>query len=232
MSLAVLTAGGAAHDVLSGSITLRLRGVWGSLLELDADAPMSGAVEIALARDDGAAPQLFKGTIIYGAPYEGRVRIVVAGGAAKIAGPIAPILAPRNYVAGPKLSTIVADIAADAGEKLAAGVELELEGRTLQRWLRAAGLAADGLQLLGDRLEGWRVLPDGTLWAGAETWPEVSPAGLYQQGDDGHALVVDVAPEAATLLPGSVVLGRRIVQVVYGIQGALRASLHYQEPSA
>lgn len=229
MSTAVLTSSSGPSDVLSGTLTLPLRGVWKAQLELDADEAVDGAVELALARDDGGAPQLFKGTVVLGATFEGRGRVIVAGGAGKAEGPFATELAPRNYVAGPTLATIVGDIAEDAAEQLAAGVEAELEATKLTRWHRALGTAADGLLSLGERIEGWRILPDGTLWAGAETWPTASIEGLYQMGDDGHALVLEVAPEAATLLPGTVVLGKRITRVTYAVGGAFRATLSYAD---
>jgi hypothetical protein len=61
----------------------------------------------------------------------------------------------------------------------------------------------------------WRVLPDGTIWAGPETWPD---SGLttddYQILDEdpreGTALL---GVEAPVLLPGTALAGRRVSYV-------------------
>jgi hypothetical protein len=85
------------------------------------------------------------------------------------------------------------------------------------------GLVADAFGL------GWRVLADGSVWLGVETWPEAAPADYAFQADqDPDARTISVAPNRATLAPGMTVLGQRIVRVTYTVGGnALRAKLLY-----
>jgi hypothetical protein len=232
MSLAILTGASGAFDILTGSITLPLVGAWSAVLELDAEALPTGAASIVVQRDDGGEAELFVGTITSGALFEGRAEVLLSGGEASLVGGTAVTLEPRSYIDSDEnvpLSLLVADIAADAGEVLAEGVEDALLATTVARWVRARGRGGRALDMLP--VESWRVLADGTLWAGTETWPEATDVeGLFQQGDDGAVLVLDVAPDAASLRPGTTILGQRIRLVVYKLTATgLSAELHYAE---
>lgn len=234
MSLAVLETAAQSYDVLEGALSLPLRGVWSARLELDADTEVTGAATLVLARDDGADPQRFVGTITRSKLHEGRARLILAGGAGRLKGPRAPTLAPRSYVGTPtplRLSTVVGDICQDAGETLAPAALATLDALSLPRWTRAAGPGGTALEALAEAgaLEGWRVLPDGTVTAGPETWPTFEPVGFYEQHEDGQLLAIEGAPEAADILPGMVVGGRRISEVVYSMGGTFRVDLFYRE---
>lgn len=235
MSTAVLTTTQGPTDVLTGEIFRPRRGVWIAKLEVDADAPVSGAVDLTIASEGDAPAVVYTGTAVQSQAFEGRTRVTVYGGKGALEGPGAKTLGPKNYVSAPlpvKVSHIVDDIAREAGETVAAGVLPALEAVQVVKWLRAAGTGTAALNAITHILGGWRMLPDGTLWAGAETWPEATPAGLYQQGNDGDAFVLEVAPDDASLAPGTVVLGKRIEEVVYTIGEGLRAYLYYSEAAA
>lgn len=236
MSSAAIVTPTGSFDVLEGSLNLSLRGPWFSRVEIDAEVAPVGQATLVLARDDGGPASKFIGTITHSSVWQGRARAVIVGGAGRISGEIAPSLRARNYEPRPlpiKVSTIVEDIASDAGETLTAGVQTALGALAVPRWLRAAGTAASALDALARILGlGWRVLGDGTLWIGVETWPLAADvAGLYQQGDDGHPLVIEAAQESASMIPGTVVLKQRIREVVYSVSDAARCELYYG-PSA
>lgn len=236
MSGAVLElATGAAHDILDGDLVLPRLGVWTARAEIDADAAIAPGTDatIALARDDGGAPARFVGRVVESSVWQGRAHVVIAGGRAGLAGRLAAELPPRSYVAAPQpvpVVEIVRDICTEAGETLAPAAEAALATLVVPRWFRAAGTGAAALRELAAVVPAWRVLGDGTVWAGAETWPAAAAAatrGLYQTRDDGLTLTLDVAPEAAELVPGTVVLERPIVEVRYTFGGAFRAVLTY-----
>lgn len=238
MSGAVLeVVGGSSHDILDGDLALPRIGVWTARAEIDADAALAvGAdVTIALARDKGGAPTRFAGRVVECVAWQGRARVIIAGGRASLADKLAPRLASRSYVAAPHpvpVLEVVRDILADAGEALAAGAETALAGLVVSRWLRAAGTGAEALRELSAGRFAWRVLGDGTVWAGVETWPTAAPvatAGLYETRDDGFTLTSETAPESADIVPGTVVLGRQIVEVRYTFGAATRAALTYGE---
>lgn len=132
----------------------------------------------------------------------GHVRLVGgAGGLRKIA-------AAKHYTSA-TLRVVLGDLLAGAGEKLSPTSDPAVlatpistwttvaiaTGRLITQLLRTASLAAN-----------WRVLPDGTVWVGVETWPD---SGLVA-GDDYQVMTEDPARlfaklgiEVPLLLPGT-----------------------------
>ena len=231
MSVAVLETSAQTFDVLEGALTLPLRGVWSARLELDADVEVTGPASLVLARDDGGTPERFVGTVTRSKLHEGRVKLMLVGGAGKMKTQVLP---PRSYVGTPtplRLSLVVGDICHEAGETLAPAAQAALDALLLPRWHRAGVTGAAALNALSDAgaLEGWRLLPDGTVTAGPETWPAFSPVGFYEQHEDGQLFVIEGAPEAADILPGVTLNGRQISEVVYSVGPKVRVDLFYRE---
>lgn len=213
--------------VLEGRLEVPIMGNWNACFTLDSDTPPTGIVDIIFHREDGEV-DIYLGTVLYGYPWQGRCKVVVVGGGGGLK---VPELPAKNYtslfIAVP-LALIVTDIVRTAGEFLADGVAQSLIGYSVSRWARVSGGAGRSLTHVARDFElGWRVLPDGTVWMGVETWPE-SPLVPFDCDDDGKARILVIAPDNATYAPGTVVLGRRVNQVVYTITAhELRAELHY-----
>ena len=224
----------ATFPVLDCKIDMPLRGTWIATLTLDADIPPTGHVDITITHEDSPDVDIFHGTVLYGYPWQGRSKLTVVGGKG---GLTLPEVTPQNYIGSPiatPISILLNDIMAQTSE-----VESErevLEGSvfgslaefSLGRWQRVRSGAGRALTMLADVFGlGWRVLADGTVWMGAETWP-VIPLGPYDISDDGVARILMVAPERATWRPGTIILDKRVNRVVYILgEEALRAELHY-----
>lgn len=231
MSTATLTTVAGVLDALEADLILPRAGVWGAHLELPDDLQISGAATLTIAGDNNGASASFVGTVRRALPWRGRTRVVLAGGAGGLMAP----LEPREYLAGIKPvrpALVVAHVAAAAGEQLAAGVEDALAGSGLERWTRTAGRGVEALDVLADHFGWtWRILADGTLWVGVETWP-VSAGDLGEvwsdDGDDGR---IDCAPPVASLRPGETVITdapRQLERVTYRVRaGSVRAELLY-----
>jgi len=217
---------------LTGDSYLRLpaRGNWTAICEMTSfAAPTIGEpATIAVlpeARENQSAgvPDAFVGTVRHSRVVPGSETLVVrvVGGA----GRLFASLPPADHVAGSTVlpaGLVLRKITDAAGEVLASGVEDALDAYLLPRWHRAGGTSArDAIDLLvydlarATGLEiGWRMLADGTIWAGVETWPDATGSFLYtdQDPDDG---VVEFAPSGAPLRPGTTVQGERAVEVFY-----------------
>jgi hypothetical protein len=228
MSTVTLTTAAGSVDVLTGDVTLPTRGAWTAHLEIAGDVELSGAATMTLAGENDAEPETFVGFVRRSKPWQGRTRAVIVGGA----GGLLKTIPPRDHLAGvqPVTALLVAQgIATAAGETLADSVAANLAGRFLPRWMRAESTALAALDyftaLLG--LE-WRVLADGTIWIGVDTFPDATAdigETWIDDGDDGR---IDCAPPAPTLRPGSTVLGHPIERVTYRVTGsAARAELLY-----
>lgn len=256
--VSLITAAG--HTVLSGRVDLPAFGAWTAFFEIDVDVPPATGdpVEVLVARQPKgtatkALPLLLEGTCLWSAPFSGRSRIEIIGGA----GGLRKAITARGYAAGAlplPLLSLVADIMSDTGEMLALGVSAALAPYTVTNWSRVAGSGAAALgRLCREFGLVWRVLFDGTIHIGTDDYPAVAynpdkPGNPYlpdpnnpakvapapfvaDPGDDGAHRVLAVAPEEATLLPSTTVLSRKVIRVVYELEGeSLRAELYYQGP--
>lgn len=198
--------------VVSAKITRPRIGSWVAELVVDTDEPMTGAVLLA----DGDGAQLFRGTIIRGAPSEGRLSLRVLGGA----GGLGKTLDPRYYKGAPP-RLVLRDLARETGETLATLDTPALDAPT-RAWTRERRDAAGSLRQLAEALGlVWRCLPDGTQWVGAETWP-ASPATGYEvlHDEPAHArwtLSTVTLTDAAAIAPGMTLEGQRVSLVEHQV---------------
>ncbi len=227
---ATIRSSAGEESVRAGELSLDVRGNWIAVLELAAakSAP-AGEVEIVVVRELGG-PDTFRGFVRRGGLEEGTgvARVVVVGGKGELG---ARELPPRDHVAGVSSVTaglVARGIADAAGEVLAPGVEAALDELDLDRWTRARGTGVEAIEHLAHVLDlSWRVLADGSIWIGAETWPagDLAVERLDEVHDDG---AIDARPDGAQLRPGTVIAGRRVRRVTYRItESALRAELLY-----
>lgn len=203
-------------------IEMTLRGAWTAEVEADAEEIPLGSTSIRMGVE-GEGPAVFVGTVLESGGFLGRARAFVVGGA----GGLRRVLPPRQYqLAPPKL--IVAGILRDAGER--AGDLSALDALSLlPRWVRCAGTGSAALSVLCGRLGvPWRVCRDGSVRAGAESWPAYrKPVGVVERnGAHGRALVAQDAPD---IEPGLVVEGRRVERVVHLLAegGVFRSEVHF-----
>jgi hypothetical protein len=172
--------------VTSLTVLLPRIGAWTADVELDdATAPTSRVV-IAVA-----GVLSLSGTVARGGAELERWRGRIVGGAGGLKREV-----PAVSQQGSTLALALADVLRAAGERLASNV-VDLSAAA-PLWHRIAAPAA---LAVGDvaRAAGcaWRVLPDGSVWVGRETWPEVAP----------DVDVIDWRPELGRLELAGDVLG-------------------------
>lgn len=183
-------------------------GAWHADIEVD-----TGSLDSAVTLD--VEGQLFQGTAVRAAPFSGRTRARVVGGG----GTLSRTLGPKNYVRGPKVRAIVTDVLGGA-EALSPESNAGVLGAELSRWQRIESQASHALVTLLERIGAtWRVLSDGTVWIGHETWPQMDPPHALLD-EDWYTGVLTVAPEAPTLRPGVTLRGHRIQEVVHTLSRA------------
>jgi hypothetical protein len=207
--MALVVAGGFA--VNRGNILLPRIGVWAADLELSATVDVTGQVEIEIA----AGPTLV-GTVVSGELAYGYVCARVVAGAAGLG----KETEPKHYV-GATVRTVLVDLMRTAGETLSGTIDpalltLPLAGWTTLRMPVGEALAA----LVGSGMPAgtaWRFLPDGTLWIGAETWPD-SAVEEWREFDrlprEGR---LELGLDSPALLPGTVLGDDRIDYVEHWI---------------
>jgi hypothetical protein len=194
----------AGRPVLDATIALPRVGAWLAVVHVDdADVPAGAAT---LASADGALEM--HGTIRRGGAFQERGRVELVGGGGGLAGEVAP----RFYANAPARQ-VLSDLLRDAGESLSATADGPLLGTLLPAWPRARGAAGAALATLLDALGAtWRVLADGSIWVGRETWPTIDPVDVELLDDDPSDGAVVVAADVVRpeFVPGTTYLERRV----------------------
>lgn len=177
--------------VLVATITAPRVGVWVADLELATETAPAGRV--TLAPETGAA---WSGTVIAGGLHAGTWRGRIVGGAGGLRAEL-PATSYRNAT----LQDVLADAVREAGEALAAGVDLSAWAVALYLRLgrNAGATVADVARAAGVP---WRVTRAGAVWAGAETWPAVTVADLSVVGEEPREGRYELAGGALALDPG------------------------------
>ena len=181
--------------VLEGAVTLPRLGVWNADLSIDAYAAQRGKATITI----GA--QTLIGTFTRnGRDVMGRLRARIVGGAAGLA----TVLQPRSYGSIP-LKVPLSDALRDAGEVLSAAADTSLLATQLTAWSRlaapASSVVASLLQAVPNAV--WRVLVDGTVWCGFESWPAATLRDVFAMHSEPEKGRVTIASIAPSVLPGT-----------------------------
>ena len=213
MSGAFCTVNGEA--VHRAVIERRRVGAWHADLWLNVEEgrlqEFAGAVELKLGDHS------FQGYAMRAAAARGVVAVRVVGGA----GGLATVVPPKAYLNVP-LRIPLRDVCSDAGEALSATADASLLSSNLPKWVRMSQSAGVALAALlggvGDPT--WRILDDGALWVGTDSWTEVDTDLVDVTGRDPVAGRVEVATdEPWAFAPGLTFQGGRISVVEHRIEG-------------
>jgi hypothetical protein len=213
--MAFATVNGAA--IFIGVIEIPRVGAWSADLSVDQTTAVTGACTIAIT-----GGLTLVGTAHRTGVWQDTARLRVVGGADGLGKPAKP----RHY-RQTRLQVVLSDVLATAGEKLSPASSAAVLGLTFPHWATIGQSCGSMVAaMLGDdRLPtttAWRVLADGTLWVGTETWPDSGLKNLddyqdlYESPADGW---LDLGVEAPSLLPGTLLGGSTVSYVEHTITG-------------
>lgn len=207
--MSLLLANGA--PVISARLQFPRVGVWHAQVDIDADAAddFLGSFELD-AGDFG----LFVGTT---KPkdvdhFAGRVRAKVTGGAGGFGTPC-----PPKFYRQMDAATVLKDALAVGGEKLApdsTGI-----GSQFPFWTRHESSVGEAFEEAVAALDAvWRVLDDGTVWVGTETWPDAEVLDEAEILEENPAERTAILSDAESIRPGTTYGGRHIGRVEIHIE--------------
>jgi hypothetical protein len=198
LSLATL----AGFRVTDAHVTIPAWGCPYAEVVIDGEHPLAGRVDLVLA------DLVMSCTVLSGGPALGRSMYRLVGGA----GGWGKTIKGKNYVdaAGVALSKVLGDAAADAGETVVVGADVDVG----VAWNRQAGPASTQLNLLAPRA--WYVDGTGTTRLGARPAGQlVGQVTRVTPADLARGKVVLAAASIASILPGVVVDGIVAVDVLH-----------------
>lgn len=212
-------AAGLPVNPISAELDHQRIGAWECALDLDVETPPTGKIKFQL--DDLE----FTGTVLpdHTGTDGARGKCRVVGGN----GHLSHTIDAHSYSggAGIKVGTVVRDILKACGEDLSDlsdGPTLDI---SLPRWHVQQGSGQQALTALAEKVNAaWRVMRDGTVWFGVETWPEVNPDGVLtgETWSNGH---LTLASETPNMVPGTVFQGQKIEHVTHSYGATLRTHL-------
>lgn len=212
----------AGPDVLSGLVDVPRVGLWTADVELDTATPPaigdSVTLELVAASGDTIG---YRGVVrlsdAYTAELSARARIFVVGGA----GGLGKTVAAQHYNTTPTARLLVEDVLQAAGEALSSTVDAALlQTTTIASWMRVEATGAAALGRIAAAFGWtWRVLPDGTIWVGVESWREHTGPAPYDHGGGDGASLVSTLSDGELLVPGVTLQGRQVWRVVHRVDG-------------
>ncbi len=205
--MAYITANG--RPVVAMRLTMPAIGVWVAELEVDSDEALEGAVTIAGEGTEHVGTAVRSGVIAE------VCRAEVVGGAGGLAGEVDA----RSYRSA-TVRVVLEELLAAAGERLSGASASSALSRSLGYWTRPKGRAGAALGMLVDSIGGavWRVLAEGSVWVGIETWPDAPSTAFGDELDRDHAAgTVLIAPDAPGLAPGMSLAGDHVARVEHSM---------------
>jgi len=210
--------------ILEGTISLPRTGAWHCTLDLSADeAPSVGS---KLTIKDGQTS--FVSTVLRSGVVGGRASLRAVGGAGGLRKTV-----PANSWTDVPLRIPLRDTLAAVGETLSTTVDDSLLTARLAHWTRDGGSAGTAITtLLAAQGAVWRVLADGTVWAGVESWPVQSVSGGEVLKPDPEAATFTLASDTLELEPGRTFLGRKVSRVEHRLEPNSVRTFYWAEDEA
>jgi hypothetical protein len=190
------------QEIFEASALFPLFGAWTVNLRTET-ASLSGPVAIDL---DGFA---LRGTVTRSGASADMQQVHVVGGA----GGLSKLVTPRQFRAS-SFEYIARTLLADGGEALSSESDTALLSETPRCWTVTALKVSEAVGAIARQLGAtWRVLPDGTVWIGRDSFPsmDVGEAELVAERLEEGLRVYGV--ERPSFVPGVTLDGRAVTQV-------------------
>ena len=201
--------------VLSGDLFVPRVGNWTSCLYVDTEIPPAGLCKISWLG------QLYSGHVIHAGESETLTRVLVGGGV----GNLYKSVKAKQYDQIYPIKVPLEEILQAVGERLSTSSTPQLLSKPMKAWVRTEDDASNLLSLLADITGAiWRVLPDGSVFFGEDTWQEFAPFDHVLLAENYENDTLELSVESPGILPGQSYMGKKV--------GAVRYKLYESESCA
>src|SRR6185312_6108094 len=194
------------HDAIETRLCMPRAGAWHLDVLVDDPDALTGQVTVNV----NSGTLVLVGTVVRSGVFADTGHVRIFAGAAGLG----VSASPRHY-SGPSVRGMLADLLGTAGETLSAMADASILATGLDAWTTTATPVNTLITLLLAAAApgaSWRMLPDGTLWVGRETWPDAGvDSSLYQIFEDSaEARTMLIGVDAPLALVGTTFEGRRV----------------------
>jgi hypothetical protein len=222
----ITTSAGQVYTIVEGMLHLPRIGVWHADVTLDAPGSSSAATMLSGKATVSWGGTPYSGTFALNGPTQrDTIRARINGGGSGFG----KIFQPKGYRAT-TIKQVVGDILNTAGESLSPTADPNVLAYQLPYWTamqQGCGIALQSvLQVTGSA---WRLLPDGSLWFGTETYPASQQTDFVQIRNEPELARYEFSSYSPTILPGTAFKNQRVSAVIHYINpGAMRSQLLYE----
>lgn len=219
-------------NIFDGVITFPRIGVWHADLSVSTGIDPSGSATLVL----GSQTWVGSYSLQSGLDLLNRQRVRVVGGAGKIS----------NQVLAKSYNAIQAriplqDAIQDSGEAISPVCDPTVLSIPLRGWVRFQTSGSFALRAILSAIPNnpsWRVVSDGTIWVGYETWPVVTLNDTgYLHSDPASATILigsfdpDISPGEVlhVAIPNQPIQDLKVSSIVHTIEdGKIRSLIRYE----
>ncbi len=227
--MSYLTANGL--PVFRATIALPQLGRWSAEVDVDADDADDLTGTVTLEAEDGSLTLVGTayvppgGVVQAGTSDDGRTRVKLVAGAAGLFAAV-----DAKAYEGVPLRLVLDDLLAAAGETLSDTADTDTLNHYLPRWTRCAGDVRGALRMLRTAAGAdYRFEPDGTVWIGVDTYPDVEVDHIVTAEDKGAGKMT-ISPDDLSLLPGTTFLDRRVSYVLHEVaEGGISTTVTFDK---
>ncbi len=216
----ILTANGL--DVIEGVVKMPRVGSWRAEISVDTDAAITGPVSLAFSSGLRLA-----GTAARGGTWLETAFLRVDAGAGGMGRD-----ARAAHYKGVSIRAVLLDLARASGDTLSPTIAESVLTTRVPFWTATEAVGIELTELCDGAGVGWRFLPDGTLWVGAETWPDsglTEPIDYQDLGEHPQAALAELGIESPVIVPGTLLGGRQVSYVEHRVRaGAVRSVVWFE----
>jgi len=211
-----------------GRLILPLSGVW------VADVVAEAENDVGVFPTPGASctvtfgTQSFQGTVRRSSNPFGTVFARLVGGAGGL-----PMDLEAKAYQNTTVENVLNDLLGDCGEVLADSSDQSVLTQPLASWARLASPAWQSLAVLMAWVNpggNWRVLPNGQVWVGNETYPPTTMESAELLGYFPHLLEAEIFSDTPSIQPGQSYLGGQISLVTHFAEpGTIKSQIQFND---
>lgn len=194
------------QDGVETRICMPRTGAWHVDALVDDPDALIGPVTIDINNGD----LTMSGTVVRSGVFADTGHLRISAGAAGLG-----MSATPQHYQGPTVRTVLSDLLGNAGETLSGTADAGILATGLDAWTTTAtpiGTLVTLLLAAAAPGSSWRMLPDGTLWVGRETWPDLGTDSTTYQifEDSAESGTMLIGVDVPLALVGTTFEGRKV----------------------